>query len=142
MKGTKIPDPDNIARFCKRTQVSDGQIQATAFMLRNNETGLSVNWLECLNCSNREREIDELRNIYLRKNLNVKIGSKIAILNVGEVREKVRSESTDPKNLEVFHDPSPVDPCHSEIVNLKPDDEEIAELILLTVRETYLAHHE
>ena len=138
MKGDKIPDKNHIARYCKPTQVADGQIQATAFMLRTDEESLSVNWLEFLNCSSRESEITEIRNIYSAK-LNVGMRARIAILNIGEVRKKVLAESTDRRNLEVLHDPISDDPSHSGIYNLKQDDELIAELILETVRETYPA---
>ncbi|GAN32697.1 MAG: hypothetical protein DYG83_01670 [Candidatus Brocadia sp. AMX2] len=141
MKGDKIPDKNHIARYCKPTQVSDGQIQATAFMLRTDEESLSVNWLEFLNCSSRGSEIIEIRKIYSKK---VRVGglhAKIAVLNVGEVRKKVLEESPDRRKLEVLHDPAPEmnDPSHSGIYNLKQDDELIAELILETVREVYSA---
>ncbi len=150
MKGDKIPGQNHITRYCKPTQVSGGQIQATAFMLRTSEESLSVNWLEFLNCSSRESEITEIRNIYSAK-LNVGACAKIAVLNVGEVRQKVHTESPDGRNLEVIHDPLPYpshgtspdplvdDPSHSGIYNLKQDDELIAELILETVREAYSA---
>lgn len=136
MKGDKIPDQNHIARYCKSTQVSDGQIQATAFMLRTGEESLSVNWLEFLNCSNRGSEIIEIRKIYSKK-LSVGLHAKIAVLNVGEVRKKVLEESPDRRKLEVLHDPAPEmnDPSRSRIYNLKQDDELIAELILETVRE-------
>ena len=70
--------------------------------------------------------------------------TKIAIINVGEVRERVLTESEDRRNLEVLHDPiedDPPDPSHSEIYNLTQDDELIAELILETVHEAYPARH-
>jgi len=138
MKGDKIPDQNHIARYCKPTQVSDGQIQATAFMLRIGEESLSVNWLEFLNCLSRESEITEIRNIYSAK-LSVGVHAKIAVLNVGEVCKKVLTESQDKRNLEVIHNPEKDDPSHSGIYNLKQDDELIAELILETVREVYSA---
>ena len=138
MKGDKIPDQNHIARYCKPTQVSDGQIQATAFMLRTGEESLSVNWLEFLNCSSRESEITEIRNLYSSK-LSVGVRAKIAVLNVGEVRQKVLTESPDGRNLEVIHDPLIDDPSHSGIYNLKQDGELIAELILETDREVYSA---
>lgn len=119
MKGDRIPDENHIARYCKPTHVSDGQIQATVFMLRAGEEYLSVNWLEFLNCSSRESEIAELRNIYSQK-LTVGARARMAVLNVGEVREKVLTESPDRRNLEVLHDPildnPPLyDPSHSGI---------------------------
>jgi hypothetical protein len=138
MRGDVIPDKNHISRYCKATQVADGQIQSTAFMLRAGEESLSVNWLEFLKCSSRDSEIGELRRIYATK-LRVGARAKIAVLNVGGVREKVRSESPDGRNLDVLHNPETEDPSHSGIYNLKQDDELIAELILETVRETYSA---
>ena len=43
MKGDTIPDQNHIARLCRPKQVPEGQIQATAFMLRADEEFLSVN---------------------------------------------------------------------------------------------------
>jgi hypothetical protein len=143
MKGDQIPDTGHIARFCKPMQAPEGQIQATAFMLRSDEEYLSVNWLEYLNCSNRDHEINEIRNVYSEK-LNVGARAKIAVLNVGEVREKVLTESPDKRNIEVLHEPIENDayePSHSGIYKLKQDDELIAELILETVHEVYPARH-
>lgn len=138
MKGDRIPDSHHIGRYCKPSTVENGQIQATAFMLRRDEESLSVNWLEFLNYSNREQEVTELRKTYSSR-LSVGARARIAILNVGEVREKVLKESPDGRNLEVLHDPARDDPSHSGIYNLGYDDELIAELILETVKETYPA---
>ena len=139
MKGDTIPDQHHVARFCDNKHIDGGFIQATAFMLRSGEESLSVNWLEFLNCSCRESEIDELRKTYSRK-LKLGMKAKIAVLTVGEVREKMLRESTDRRNLKVLHDPETNDPSHSGIYNLRHDDEIIiAELILETVQETYPA---
>ncbi len=141
MKGDTIPDNNHIARLCLPKHVDNEQIQATAFQLRPpNEPFLSVNWLEFLNCQSRESEIEEIQKVYCAK-LDVRPRAKIAVLNVGDVRNKVLTESQDRRNLEVLHDPEePVDPSHSGIYNLKQNDEiEIAELILETVRESYSA---
>ena len=140
MKGEKIPDQNHIARFCRPMQAPEGQIQATAFMLRETDKNhLSVNWLEFLNCSSRESEITKIRTIYSETFLSVGARAKIAVLNVGGVRKKVLTESPDGRNLEVLHAPLMNDPSHSGIYNLKQDDELIAELILETVRESYSA---
>lgn len=141
MTGDKIPNENHIARYCKSSQISDGQIQATAFMLRTVDNSLSVNWLECLNCSSRDSEIFEIRRIFSEKFSKVGASAQIAILNVGELREKVLTESPDRRNLEVLHDPNIYDPSHSGIYNLRQDDELIAELILQTVNETYPARN-
>ena len=138
MKGSVIPDNDHVARLCLPKHVDDGQIQATAFLLRAGEESLSVNWLEFLKCQNRESEIDEIRAVYSKK-LTVRKRTRIAVLNVGKTHKKVLTESPDGRNLEVLHNPSKNDPSHSGIYNLRQDDELIAELILETVLETYHA---
>jgi len=140
MKGDTIPDSDNIARFCKPTTAPKGEIEATAFMLRENEESLSVNWLEILNCTNRDSEIRELQRIYSQTFRKVSSNARIALLNVGEIRDVVRTESQDHRNIEVLHDPIPDgDQSHSEIHNLKQDNESIAELILEVLRENHPA---
>jgi hypothetical protein len=139
MKGDTIPDNDHISRLCHNKHVADEHIQATAFQLRRDEDSLSVNWLECLKCSSRENEIAEMRKIYAETFSRVGTRAKIAVPNVGEVREKVRLGSPDKRNIDVLHDPKPEDPSHSEIYNLKLDNELIAELILEVVCETYSA---
>jgi hypothetical protein len=140
MKGERIPDPHHISRLCFPKHIDNGEIQASAFMLKRDDESLSVNWLEYLNCISRNEEIEELRNIYSKKFKKVGIRSQIAVLNVGEVRNKVLNESSDRRNINVLHDPKIEDPSHSGIYNLRPDDIEIAELICETISETYSAH--
>jgi hypothetical protein len=120
--------------------VDDGIIQASAFILREDEPGLSVNWLEFLECPDRVTEIVEMQRVYARK-LTVGRSAKIAILNVGEIRDLVRTETQDNRNIEVLHDPDELhdDPSHSEVVNMRPDNEFIAELICEVIRETHPA---
>jgi len=138
MKGDRIPDQDHVARFCKASTVDNGKIQATAFMVRKYEESLSINWLEILSRANRQEELTTLRKIYEKKNIRLAASGKIAIMNVGEVVTKVLTESSDRRNIEVLHDPTPlVDPSHSGIYNLRYDDEEIAELILEMINESY-----
>lgn len=142
MIGDKIPDQDHIARYCSPIHAPGGKIQATAFMLRQSDTSLSVNWLEYFQCSSRHRAIAELRKVYSAKKLTIKVDGRIAVLNVGEVRMQVLTESPDRRILEVLHDPKENDPSHSGIYNLRYDDELIAELILETIRETCPARQE
>jgi hypothetical protein len=120
MKGQAVPDSDHVARYCKASSVLDGEIQATAFMIREREEYLSVNWLEELKCPDRASEVRELQDLYLRKFNRVAAKSRIAILNVGLVRAKVSSESPDRRLLPVLHEPmtTPADPSHAGIYNI------------------------
>ncbi len=138
MKGDRIPNQDNIARFCRPMQVYEGQVQSTAFMVREGELSLSVDWLEALNCPSREEAVTKIRKVYDSR-LRVGAQAKIAILNAGKVCEKVQAESPDERKLDILHDPFDGDISHSGIYNLRADDELIAELILETVSETHQA---
>jgi len=138
MKGDPIPDPHHVVRLCKPKHIDEGVIQAGAFMLKMGEENLSVDWLEYLNCSTRENEINEVRHIYSEKFNRVPAHALIAVLNVGKLREKVHKESG--RNLNVLHNPEVNDPAHSGVYDLKQDDEMIAELILESVLETHSAH--
>jgi len=139
MKGDRIPNNDHISRLCQPKSITEeGKIHASTFFLRDDEKGLSVNWLECLGCSSKEEEIIAIRDLYNKKFLRVGAKAKITILNVGAVHEKVLIESLDRRNLEFFHEPEdfPIpDPSHSAIYNLRPDNVMIAELILQLVNE-------
>jgi len=146
MKGDTVPDTDHVTRHCRPKQIDDnGEIQGSAFMLRDVETGLSVDWLEKLRCSNREDEIAEIRNIYYSRFNRIGAGDKIAVLNVGRVRNHVRVGTPDGRILEVIHTPEidddEEDP-HSEIINMRPEPMRIAELIRETILETYSARRQ
>lgn len=138
MTDDPIPESNHIARLCKpKTLDHDRQLTGASFLLREGESSLSVNWLEYLNCPNRREEIAELQRIYRGKFSNVPTKGKIAVLNVKEVRQKVLTESSDKRNLQIRHDPQKDDESHSEIYNLRYNDVEIAELICQAVREEY-----
>ena len=140
MIGDKIPENHHIARLCKpKTFDENGEITGAAFVLDQGHKCLSVNWLEFLHCSNRIDEITKLRGIYFSKLNRVPTNAKIAVLNVGEVRRKVLTESSDRRDLAVLHEPEEIDESHSGIYNLKYNEVEIAELILQTIQEKHLA---
>lgn len=139
MKGQAIPDSDHVGRYCGARTVENGEISAAAFMLREGEGYLSVNWLEELRRSNRLSEIRDLQRLYATK-LRVGASARIAVLNVGNVRNKVQSESPDRRLLRVQHEPEePVDPSHAGIYEIPREDEIIAELIAQAVLEHYSA---
>jgi hypothetical protein len=111
-------------------------------MVREGEESLSVNWLEFLKLPSRESSISALRKTY-RSKFSIGAGARLAVLNVGEVCDKVLKESPDKRKLEILHDPEVTpdyeDPSHSGIFHLRYDDDLIAELILETVLEIYPA---
>jgi hypothetical protein len=139
MKGQAIPDSDHVGRYCKASTVENGEISATAFMMRETEEYLSVNWLEELKRPSRASQIRDLQEVYNKK-LKVGATARIAILNVGTLRSKVQRESPDSRLLRVLHEPEePDDPSHAGIYEIPHDDEIIAELIAQVVLENHPA---
>src|SRR5262245_9221631 len=139
MKGQAIPEFDHVGRYCKASTVENGEISAAAFMMRETEEYLSVNWLEALKSPGRAGQIRDLRQLYTKK-LKVGATARIAILNVGTLRSKVERESPDSRLLRVLHEPEePDDPSHAGIYEIPHDDEIIAELIAQVVLENHPA---
>jgi hypothetical protein len=139
MKGQAIPDSDHVGRYCKASTVENGEISAAAFMMRETEEYLSVNWLEVLKSPSRASQIRDLQELYTKK-LKVGATARIAILNVGTLRSKVERESPDSRLLRVLHEPEePDDPSHAGIYEIPHGDEIIAELIAQVVLEKYPA---
>ena len=139
MKGQAIPDSDHVARYCKASTVEGAEILATAFMVREGEEYLSVNWLEELKRSDRASQVRDLQKLYATK-LKVRAASRIAILNVGALRAKVQRESTDRRLLPVLHEPIiPDDPSHAGIHEIPYDDDLVAELITQVILEKHPA---
>ena len=137
MRGQKLPDQDHISRFCPPKTAPNGIITAAAFLLRPEEEGLSVNWLEFLKCLCRKDEIRKIKQTYSRK-LKVSKNSRIAVLNVGTMCNTVFEQSSDNRRIVVHHQPEPpIDPSHSEVFNLREDNQLIAEVILRTILENH-----
>ncbi len=142
MKGDAVPDDDHISRLCSGITINpDGTVNGAAFQLRPgrpDEDHVSVNWLEFLELPNREAEISAIREVLASK-LRLGAKAKLAVLNVGEMRDYVAQESPDNRNLRVLHWPEDNDPSHGGIYDLPTDDNLIADLIAETVREVYPA---
>lgn len=142
MTGASLPVTDHVGRYCKPSTVEDEVALATAFMLREMENGLSVNWLEFL-ADDRGAQISLLHDLYKNKFRNVSANARIAVLNVGQVISEVQNESEDGRVLEIIHTPFlpgtsglTEDPSHAEVINMRPDEELIAEIIAECVHES------
>lgn len=140
MKGDPIPDQNHISRYCSATRCTEtGDVTGAAFMLRPNEGYLSVNWLEFLRLASREEEIREIRRV-LRSQLTLGGNTKIAVLKVGDVINRVLNESPDRRSLRVLHEPvEESDPSHSGIYGMGVEDHLIADLIAEVILKTYPA---
>ena len=129
MIGQDLLDTDNVIRYVRGTLVDDGRVDGSAFLRRENESGLSVNWLEYFGDRTKLQQLDEVRPLV---RLTLRRSGRFAELNVGETLERI-SERLD--SVRFVHRPLPADdnyeadPSHSEIEGLPPGDTDEAELI-------------
>ena len=145
MTGNDLPDEDHVVRYVKPTSVRpDGVVDGSEFCLREHrpdDTGLSVNWLECFRGLTREKQLAEVRRL---SRLNMRKRGRFAELNVGETKQHVRNEL---KGLRFIHTPldaeggPEADPSHSEITGLPPGDSDHAALIGDMIAQCVQATH-
>lgn len=124
--GSKVPDSDHIARYCKPGTLNENKIPTgDSFRLRSNEPSLSVNWLEFLDANNRNNAIKKLRQCFAQKGFAVKVSGKFAVLNVDTIVTYVHNECG--CLLEVIHEGGK-DPSHCGVYNI-PVSEDKAMLV-------------
>ena len=129
MTGQNLPDTDNVVRYVRGTFVDDGRVDGAAFLLRENESGLSVSWLDYFHGRTKPQQLDEVRSL---TRLELRRSARFAELNVGQTLERI-SEMLN--SVRFVHRPLPADdeyeadPSHSQIEGLPPGDTDEAELI-------------
>lgn len=142
MNGSDLPDSDHVVRYAGFTDIlDDGTLNCSAFQLRKEEAGLSVNWLECFEDRDKEQQLEEIRPL-----IRLKRGRKggLAELNVGKTREHLVNRLDQLRFIRV---PLPADekfeadPSHSEIIGLPPKDSPESELIGDMIAECVIEIH-
>lgn len=144
MKGDRVPDKDHIARYCGGAKIDeDGNVTGPCFELRSEEEYLSVNWLELLHSTNRTTQLEALRDVFTSKGMRLGATAKFAVHQVGKIREHIRSETTDVRELRVLHEPIDEgdikDLSHCGVYDMRPDADLIADLVAQIINETYPA---
>lgn len=132
MTVTYLQDSDNIVRYVGYTKIKENsRIDGSAFCLRFDEDGLSVNWLEFFSDFTKSQQVAEVRRVIHRAK-----GSRavFAELNVGDIKQYLLEELRD---VRVISTPQPADdrfpepdPSHCDIMGLPPAE---AESMALTV---------
>ncbi len=147
MTGDNLPGDNHVVRYAKPTSVrTDGKVDGSAFCLRANrpdDTGLSVNWLECFRNRKKEEQLAEVRRL---ARLKMREGGRLAELNIGATKQYVRTVF---EGLRFIHNPLAaegnyeVDPSHSEITGLpqgnSPEAELIGDMIAQSINAVYPA---
>lgn len=110
-------------------------MQATAFLRRDGEPGISVSWLEHPSLPTRREEALVKVIRILRKHRTVKASSCLAVMNVGHARQKVRSATSPAVELAAVHTPRRKDPTHTTMQGMEVQDMFVGELLAEAARE-------
>ena len=130
-----IPGNNRVARFCKASSILEGQPTGASFLLRQNESYLSVNWLEKLGLSTLDKELTSLLSIYNKtfKEGTITARTRTAILHVDKTIEHVSDATEGKTSLIVTHEPSKNTKSHAGIWGYSFAENMIAELIAQSV---------
>ncbi len=133
MIGDNLPNEDHVVRYVKPTSIrTNGKVDGSVFCLRSHrpdDTGLSINWLECFEDLSKAGQLAEVRRL---ARLEMRKRGCLAELNVGETKQHVRKELD---TINFYHMPLKADgkfeadPSHSEILGLPPGNSDQAALI-------------
>ncbi len=131
-----MPDDDRVVRYARPTDVlDDGSLNCSAFMLRDGESGLSINWLDYFRDQPKSQQLDEIRRL---SRLTMRRNGRLAESNMWQTSEYVRREL---EGLRFIHTPLDADtgyapdPSHSEIRGLPTRYSPEAELIGYMIAE-------
>lgn len=141
MKGDILADTDNVARLCGGSHIDPdtGAPGPGAFMPREGEVYLSVNWLEYFDQLNHEERLREIKQALASKRTVGRM-ALLALLNVGGTTRHVGQDPLLAFTHEPIDDPEfPPDPSHSGINNFQGFEILVAEKLSQAVYEQYPA---
>ena len=115
----KIPDADNLARYCSPEKMRlDGIPSAAVFRLRPGEAYLSVNWLEFFGESDLSSAVQCVRQAFRKKGYRVAKTGKFAVLSVGSTKAAIAEVGLVAR---VEHRPTRKDQSHAAILGCESD---------------------
>ncbi|MNE66023.1 hypothetical protein D3C80_1615510 [compost metagenome] len=113
-----------------------------AFMLRNDEAYLSVNWLEFFAQFGHENRLSEIQQVLARKR-SIGKTARLALINIGNAIQIVGNSPLLIFTHEPIDSPGLIpDPSHSGINNLQGFEQLVAERLSQAVSEVSLARVE
>ena len=124
MTGDDLPDEDHVVRYVRPSLIDDDHIDGGAFILRKDETGISVNWLEIFEGDDQVGPLDEIRRLLRLVPANT---GQFAKLNVGDTKKYVSAAAREAGiflEINVLEAPLAAtcdyepDPSHAEIIDV------------------------
>ena len=136
MNNPPFPNDNHVVRYVRLRQLDRGAVDGSAFVLRENERGLSVNWLQAFgNNNDHDFQLQQVRRLF---RLKLSTSGRFARLHVGETKRLI-SEGAEEAGISIVLDvvkaPSPrtdefeADPSHAEITGVPPCDSDEALVI-------------
>ena len=125
----KLPDRSHIVRYASPSLIEDETVDGSAFLLRPEERGLSVNWLEAFGNDDKGHQLSEVRRL---SRLRLSANGRFAQLNVGQTKRYVAEEAGAIGILSVpldAKDEFEADPSHAEITDLPECESDQAMLV-------------
>lgn len=135
MIGDEIPDTHHVLRYVKPSLVDDNVVVGAAFLLRQTELGLSVNWLEILEDSSSSDPIAEIRRLARISLASTGVFAKLNVLHTKQYVPAAAAEAGISLDLTILEAPLPAtpdfeaDPSHVEVYGL-PDHAEDAAMVV------------
>ena len=127
--GPDVPDRDHIVRYAKPSLIEDDEVDGSAFLLRPDELGLSVNWLEAFGVDDQCHQLSEVRRLC---RLRLSPNGQFAELNVGQTKRYVEEKAGAIGIISVPLDATDefeADPSHAEIIELPACESDQAMLV-------------
>jgi len=140
MSGPRIEGADHVSHLCGGSKCDDdGRPLGVAFLPRETDEYLSVNWLEHTGASCRAQQLKLVRDYLTKKGMNLTKNGRLAVLHLQTLFDHIESETPDSRQLTAHHEPEPLDPSHAGLYGYHADDHLIADLVAEVVHEHYQA---
>ena len=124
-EGDPLP-PDNwAARYCKPSQVVDGEVLGPAFQLEGTHEEVSMIWLERTGHANLIEQLATGRDALKASGFMPKSAGWFARIRVGAITG-VTSVGNDDLALQVLHAPEPGNDCHCAIYGLPAKETDLS----------------
>ncbi len=135
MSGDDLPNDSHVVRYVKPSLIDDEIVDGSAFVLRDNENGLSVNWLEAFGVGDQFIQLNKVRRVCrLKRSRN----GRFAKLNVGETKRCVLAWAKEAGffvDLCITEEPLArtakfeADPSHAVITGVPPSSDDVAMVV-------------
>ena len=109
---------ENVARHRRPRDIDEnGILSSNAFLLRNAESYVSVNWLEYFHPSDRAIQLTAVRRSLIEKGRTVKSNDLLIVLNVGVATERCKAKLGLDLGFITLGEPD--DPSHTGIYGIR-----------------------